>query len=216
MSHLHPWAHGPFDLLVHAEGHYCGTEDFDRRIALISFDNAVEVAITTYLSLHPIQRGNRTYKKDDVEKWMRNYHSKLDFVEEELKSRGVSWAVEKSYIIYAHEHRNEQYHGGSKGTPEKHVLKVIRSAALWIFGVLFDVPDPEKVLDQQMIARRPPPPPQPNKNHDNLIDDEYGLINVAGQPYRASELLFAIDDDAYRDVAKDLEDKAAKAAGGKP
>lgn len=216
MSHLHPWAYGPFELLFHAEDHYRGTGDFDRRIALISFDNAVEVAITTYLSLHPIQRGNRTYKKDDVEKWMRNYHSKLDFLDEELKSRSLPWAVEKSYIIYAHEHRNEQYHGGSKGTPEKHVLKIIRSAALWIFGVLYEVPDPDKVLDQEMIARRPPPPAQPDKNHNKLIDAEYGLINVAGQQYYASELLFAIDEDAYRDVAQDLEEKAAKAAGGKP
>jgi hypothetical protein len=48
---LPPWANGPFELLVHAEGHLRNGDDFDRRIALISFDNAIEVAITTYLTL---------------------------------------------------------------------------------------------------------------------------------------------------------------------
>lgn len=59
MTSMAPWATGTFELLVHAEGHLRGGEDFDRRIALISFDNAIEVAITTYLTLHPIQRGDR-------------------------------------------------------------------------------------------------------------------------------------------------------------
>src|SRR5438128_8915645 len=109
MNALPPWAKGPFELLVHAEGHLVDGEDFDRRMALISFDNAIEVAITTYLTLHPIQRGNRIYKNDDVEKWLRNYHSRLEFVEAELKARSQVWAVPQSHLIWAHEHRNEQY-----------------------------------------------------------------------------------------------------------
>ena len=46
---------------------------------MIGFDNAIELAITTYLSLHPIQRGGQTYKNEDVEKWSNNYHTKADF-----------------------------------------------------------------------------------------------------------------------------------------
>ena len=79
MTPLPPWANGPFELLVHAEGHLLGGEDFDRRIALISFDNAVEVAIATYLTLNPIQRGGRAYPRVDVDRWLNNYHTKLDF-----------------------------------------------------------------------------------------------------------------------------------------
>ena len=212
MTGLPPWAYGPFELLTHAEGHLREGDDFDRRIALISFDNCIEVSITTYLSLHPIQRGNRTYKKEDVEKWLRNYHSKLDFFDEELKARGISWSVERSYILWAHEHRNEQYHGGSKGTPEKLVLKVIRGAALWIFGVLFDVSAPEVVLEQEIIAHRPPVPPRPDDGYDRLIDEEYGMIELAGQSYYASEVLFAVDHVAYREVAETLRDEGLVAS----
>ena len=74
---LKPWAYGPFELLLHAELHLRNGDDFDRRIALISFDNAIEVAITTYLSLHPIQRQNRTYTRADVERWLENYHRSI-------------------------------------------------------------------------------------------------------------------------------------------
>ena len=85
MSNLQPWAIGPFELILHAEEHLRKGEDFDRRIALISFDNSIEVSITTYLSLHPIHRGNRSYKREDVERWLHNYHTKLEFLDCELQ-----------------------------------------------------------------------------------------------------------------------------------
>ena len=75
MSNIPPWANGPFELIVHAEGHLRDGEDFDRRIALISFDNAIEVAITAYLTLNPIQRSGRSYSKADIERWLANYHT---------------------------------------------------------------------------------------------------------------------------------------------
>ncbi len=119
MIALPPWTNGPFELILHAESHRRNGDDFDRRIALITFDDAIEVSVTTYLSLHPIQRGNRTYPKVDVDKWLQDYHSKLDFLDEEIKRRGLAWEVDRAHIVWAHDHRNEQYHGGRKGTPEK-------------------------------------------------------------------------------------------------
>lgn len=59
MTPLHPWANGPFELLVHAEEHLRLGEDVYRRIALIGFDNAIEIAIGSYLLLKPIQRGGK-------------------------------------------------------------------------------------------------------------------------------------------------------------
>jgi hypothetical protein len=191
---------------VHAEGHLSGGQDFDRRIALISFDNAIEVAITTYLTLHPIQRGNRTYPKEDVERWLDNFHSKLDFLDAELRARQRHWVVERAYIVWSHDHRNEQYHGGNKGTPEKNVLAVVRKAALWIFGVLFDVADVEQRLAEAIASASPPSPPQPVDNYDRAIDAEYGMIQVGGQSYYASEVLFSVDHTAYKVIGARLCD----------
>ncbi len=200
MSSLPPWANGPFELLLHAEGHLRAGEDFDRRIALISFDNAIEVAITTYLTLNPIQRGNRCYKNVDVEKWLNNYPSKLDFLDAELGTRKLDWEVEKNHILWAHDHRNEQYHGGMKGTPEKTVLLITRKAALWIFSLLFEVGDPGKLLESAISDLAPPTPPQRDESFDRAIDREYGMVEIGEQIFYASEVLFSVDYWGYRDV----------------
>lgn len=204
MSGIRPWAKGPFELLVHAEDHLRSGDDFDRRIALISFDNAIEVAITTYLSLHPIQRANRQYPKAEVEEWLANYHTKLDFLEMECASRSVQFEVDRPSIIWAHYHRNEQYHGGTKGTPELEVLKIIRESALWIFGLLFDVPDPEAELEREILARRPTSASERARSLDVAIDRKYGLIRVCEDDYYASEILHAVDPVAYRELGTRL------------
>lgn len=201
---LHPWAKGPFELLAHADGHLRGGDDFDRRIALISFDNAIEVTITTYLGLHPIQRQGRSYSNADVERWLNNYHTKLDFLGIELGKRNLPWEVDQSYIVYAHDHRNEQYHGGNKGIPEKDVLDLIRKAAIWIFATLFEVGDVETLLDLEYREHQPPSPPEPDESMNRAIDLKYDMIELAGQTLYASEVLFAVDYDAYKDIGSQL------------
>lgn len=182
MTSLPPWAEDPFYRLVIAEGHYCGREDHDRRAALIGFDNTIEVTIKTYLSLHPSQRGNRTYQRADVESWSRNYNGLLDFLEAELASRGQSWQVEKDHVLWVHQGRNEHYHGGS-GVPETRRLSLAREAAAWIFGLLFDVPDVELRLDEATRT------PQPEDADDETVDDE------------ALERRFEIDADLLPKIA---------------
>lgn len=204
MSGIRPWAKGPFELLLHAEGHLRNGDDFDRRIALISFDNAIEVAITTYLSLNPIQRGNRQYQRAQVEQWLINYHTKLDFLECECNARNLVLGIDRASVIWAHDHRNEQYHGGNKGTPEIEVLRIIRESALWIFGFLFDVPNPEEELENEILARGPVNPPERERRFDVAIDRKYGMIQVCEEDYYASELLFSVDPVAYRDLGARL------------
>jgi len=208
MSTLAPWANGPFELIVHAEEHLRSGDDFDRRIALISFDDAIEVAITTYLTLHPIQRGRREYSKAKCDEWLKNFHTKLDFIEEELAARALTWKVEKSHIVWAHDHRNEQYHGGKKGTPEQVVLAIARSAALWIFGVLFDVADAEAAVKEAVQATLPQILPLRKKEFDEAIDTAIDPVAFGDVTYTASELLFNTDYDAYRDLGASLAEDA--------
>ncbi len=204
MTPLPPWANGPFELIVHAESHLRAAKDFDRRIALISYDNAIEIAITTYLRLHPMQRGGREYERQDVEQWLKNYHTKLDFLEKEIELRAIPWTVERAYIVWAHDHRNEQFHGEPKGVPEESVLQIARTAALWIFSILFDVSDVESALEQAVRDQAPPSTPSREKRIDAAIDELYGVIELGEQSYDASELLFAVDYDAYRYIGEEL------------
>lgn len=204
---LRHWAHGPFELLCHAEGHLRAGEDFDRRIALISFDNSIEVSITTFLTLNPMLRGGRSYQRVSVDSWLNNYHSKLAFLDEELKVRSLPWNVSKEDIVWAHDHRNEQYHGGGNGTPEKRVLSVIRGAAFWVFGFLFDISDVEQEVADALAALQPKALPTRDGEIDRLLDNKHGLVEVAGRLRYTSEVLFAVDPVAYRDASSTEEDE---------
>lgn len=213
VSTLLPWAYGPFELLLHAEMHLRDGDDFDRRIALISFDNAIEVAITTYLSLHPLQRQNRTYKKEDVESWLENYHTKLEFLEEEAGQRSERMPVSKPEIVWYHNIRNDQYHGGVASIPQERDLMGIRKAALWTFSLLFDVADPAKLLDDHIAQNNKSLLPAKDGESDRLIDSEYDTIEIAGQIYYASEVLYGLDPVAYSEIAKNLKERPAEEDG---
>jgi hypothetical protein len=207
MSTVRNWARGPFELIVHAEGHLRVGDDIDRRMALISFDNAVEVSITSYLTLNPIHRGNVPYPNADVDRWQRNYHTKLDFIEEELRRRGgLPWKVERKDILWAHDQRNEQYHGGTGGVPGRRAIKTIREAAIWIFGLLFDVVDVEKAIEDEIaiLAGSEKPKPQRQLDYDKAIDGKHGLIKLDQSAYYMSEVLFAVDAEAYKEIGAKL------------
>lgn len=199
MNSLKPWTYGPFELIMHAELHLREGGDFDRRVALIGFDNSVEVSITTYLNLHPIQRGNRQYNNDDITRWLNNYYTKLDFIELEATNRGITLEVPKDEIAWYHKIRNDQYHGGITGVPDDRNLTGIRKAAICIFSILFDVSNMEMILDQaiQKKAVQQGGKPQRDGTLDKLLDMDNEEIIVAGEAYRLSEALFLIDPEAY-------------------
>lgn len=205
MSPLPPWALGPFEIILHAEMHYRNGEDFDRRVAIVGFDNAIEVAIHTYLNLHPIQRQNRTYQKADVEKWMDNFHTKIEFFETEVQSRGMTMVCDKAKFIWYHEVRNGQYHVGGATIPQARELDAIREAALWVFSVLFDAPNIASLLEQHLASQSTDNLPQRNDDDDRLIDREYGIVDLAGKPYHVSEVLHAFDAVLYSEAASDIK-----------
>lgn len=205
MTGIKPWAVGPFEMLYHAETHFLKGEDFDRRIALISFDNAIEVAITTYLALHPMQRGQRQYQRADIETWQRNYHTKLDFFYQEVGTRNLPELVEKADIIFYHQNRNDQYHNGGAGVPELHKLEGIRQAAIWIFSTLFDVTDTDTILREKVeAAKRDENPHIRELEKDRVIDSEHGMTDIAGISYYTSEILFNVDYQAYKEIGEEL------------
>lgn len=205
MTTLLPWALGPFELILHAETHYRIGEDLDRRIAIVGFDNAIEVAIHTYLNLAPIQRSNRTYIRKEVDGWLENFHTKLDFFEEEIKGRGLTPICTKAEFVWYHEVRNNQYHVGGATIPQERELDSIRKAAIWVFGVLFDVPDVEALLDAQLAIAPDNTLPARTPENDRIIDAEFGTVEIAGKIYYTSEALHACDAVLYSEVAAEIK-----------
>src|SRR6266849_1204387 len=103
MVALEPWVYGPLELIKHAEEHQQVSRDFDKRMALISYDNAIEVSISTYLQLHPTQRGGAEYQRDQVTRWLRDYHSLLDFFFDEfMRASGQTPSIARQTFIHYH------------------------------------------------------------------------------------------------------------------
>lgn len=213
MRQLKPWAYGPFEILLNAELHYRVGEDFDRRIAMIGFDNAIEVAITTYLSLHPMQRGNRQYPNVEVERWLSNYHTKVGFFFQECLTRQVAVVGQHDEFVWYHEVRNGQYHIGGATVPQRRELDGVRAAAMEVFAVLFEAPDVPALLDAHVAARTPPPLAPRTDADDRLIDDAYGMIEVVDRMEYASDVLYALDPERYREVALDLRSSEPETTG---
>jgi hypothetical protein len=207
MNTLTPWALGPFEILLHAETHFRQGEDLDRRIAIVGFDNAIELAIHTYLSLHPVQRQNKTYKKDEVEVWLENFHTKIDFFCQEVDKRGLRVECDKAMFIWFHEVRNGQYHVGGATIPQARELDGIRAAALWVFSVLFDVKDIISLIEQHLTTRPGDDLPKRTEDDDRAIDDQFGVVSVAGKRCYSSELIHRFDPVWYSELATELKER---------
>lgn len=205
---LKPWTRAAFSLILHAEEHRMIGDDFDRSIAHISFDNAIEVIIAIYLKLNPIQRKGKQYPKEDIRRWLTNFHTKLEFLEQEAQQRNYILKKPIDEIAYYHDIRNKQYHEGDSGIPVADDIYAIREAALDVFAMLFDIPDIEQVLDESIKEREAKDSDQKTRNDllDKLLDFDEEAVIVAGIPYPTSDLLFATDYDAYRAFEALLEE----------
>lgn len=156
---LKPWMRGPFELIRHAEGHLRAKGDTDRRIALIGFDNAIEVSIDVFVRLHPTARAGMEFSREVVDQALRSYHSKIRFLDNHVQTLQIPLSIPVDEIVWYHQLRNELYHAGNGMVPEEHVIEGARVAALAVFEALFglDVADLLGVerAELEHVARRP-------------------------------------------------------------
>jgi len=159
---MKPWAQLPFELIKHADEHAKSGNDFDRRMALIGFDNAIEVAIITYLSLNPIQRDNHQFPRNQVQEWQTNFHSKLRFLEHFVTAiLNQPMQYERDEIVFYHDIRNDMYHRGIGVVPAESHINGVRAIALWVFKTLFKTdaetllinPEPDSTSSTQIAVR---------------------------------------------------------------
>jgi len=136
-SQIPPWSQGPAELIRHALEHLARDGDTDRRLALIGFDNAIEVCVEAFVGLLPRQRGGLEIPRAEAEQALRNYHEKIRFLESYLTLRGLDLGVRIEHILWYHTLRNQLYHSGNGMTPEQRHVAGARDAALAVFRALF-------------------------------------------------------------------------------
>ena len=143
---LEPWEHKAFELIFHGETHYKNNTDYNKRMAYINFDNAIEVAISTFMYINTKPKGIRLYNIGDLEK-AKNYFDKLKIYEDYLniEKLPIIWSAEK--INHFHGQRNNLYHGASLFTPDMSELNAIRQISFWVFSTLFNKKNINELLE---------------------------------------------------------------------
>lgn len=142
-----PWVSGPKELLRHGLEHLRKGTDIDRRIAIISIDNAVELMIKTYLGLPPRVTGIKLSRKE-LQEISDSFSDLLDALEEYAGDKLVG--VELADIEWYHRIRNQLYHSGGGITVEMDQVQVYASIASSLMDSLFGV----KVVEPQ-VERAP-------------------------------------------------------------
>ena len=126
---------GPVELLQHAVDHLAQDSDFDRRIAFVSVDNAVEVTLRTYLGLPRRARGDEGPSRRKLSDASNSFPDLLDLTEEHAGSRLDG--VELADIEWYHRIRNTLYHQGNGITVDRrHVDAYLQIARILVSQLL--------------------------------------------------------------------------------
>lgn len=133
-----PWTGGPKELIQHAVDHLALGGDFDRRIAMISIDNAVELTIKTYLSLPERTRGTKGPGRKELEQASESFPDLLDLLEKHASQKIVGFNLDD--IEWYHRIRNQLYHSGNGITVEQAKVETYLEFAKGLFTSLFNAP----------------------------------------------------------------------------
>lgn len=132
-----PWASGPGEILKHGLSLLKSDSDTNRRLALISIDNAVELIVKTYLGLPARVIGIRI-PRAEIEEMSMSFPKLLDGLEKYCKDKMTG--IDLGEIEWYHRLRNELYHNGNGLTVERARVEVYSELAKTLFAALFGAP----------------------------------------------------------------------------
>lgn len=134
-SILPPWASGPSEILQHGLDLLKNDSDANRRLAMISIDNAVELIIKTYLGLPKRVNGLKIVRAE-YQEFSESFQKLLDALEKYDKERLGS--LDLGEIEWYHRLRNQLYHQGNGLTVERAKVEIYGQLAVSLFENLFD------------------------------------------------------------------------------
>lgn len=129
-----PWAAGPKEILEHGISLLRKDSDKNRRLALLSVDNAVELTIKTYLGLPKRINGINVPRKEYAE-FSESFPKLLDALEQYAAPK-IS-GIELGEIEWFHRLRNQLYHQGNGLTVDRDKVEIYSEIAKLLFESLF-------------------------------------------------------------------------------
>lgn len=129
-----PWASGSAEILKHGLDLLKKDTDSNRRLAMISIDNAVELMIKTYLGL-PKRVTGLNISRSDYQEFAENFTKLLDALEKHANTK--LGGIDLGEIEWYHRLRNQLYHQGNGLTVERDKVEVYAELANVLFENLF-------------------------------------------------------------------------------
>lgn len=130
----HPWASGPGEILRHGLALLKADSDTNRRLAMISIDNAVELMIRTYLGL-PNRITGLTISRREYQEISESFTAMLDAIEKHATAKLEG--IDPGLVEWYHRLRNQLYHQGNGLTVERDKVEVYAELANALFRNLF-------------------------------------------------------------------------------
>lgn len=128
-----PWASGPGEILQHGLQLLRKQGDANRRLAMISIDNAVELMVETYLGLPKRVTGLGITRKEIQE--IMTFPALLRALEKYAPQ--LLDGVDLGVIEWYHDLRNKLYHHGNGLTVERDIVEIYAELANVLFKNLF-------------------------------------------------------------------------------
>lgn len=139
-----PWSSGPGEILQHGLSLLRKDSDTNRRLAMLSIDNAVELMIKTYLGL-PKRVTGLNISRPKYAEFSESFPKLLDAMDEFASDKAAG--IDLGEIEWYHRLRNQLYHQGNGLTVELEKVQVYAALAKLLFKNLFgndlDVDDHE-------------------------------------------------------------------------
>ncbi|RZK65066.1 MAG: hypothetical protein EOO85_28840, partial [Pedobacter sp.] len=129
-----PWTNGPKEILKHGLDLIKKDSDTNRRLAIISIDNAVELMIKTFLGLPKRINGLKITRKE-YEEFSESFPRLLDALENHAPDKIIG--IDLGEIEWFHRLRNQLYHQGNGLTVEKSNVEVYAELANILFKNIF-------------------------------------------------------------------------------
>ena len=129
-----PWASGPGEILRHGLSLLSRDTDTNRRLAMISIDNAVELMIKTYLGL-PKRISGLSIARREYQAIAESFPALLDGLEKYAPDKLDG--IDLGTIEWYHRLRNELYHQGNGLTVERDKVEIYAELANLLFNNLF-------------------------------------------------------------------------------
>ena len=167
-------------MLKHAKDHLDREGDTDRRIALIGFDQTIEVCIDVFLKLHPKLRAGVQIEGDEKHRALRSFYSKIEFLEGHLETKDFDLGIPVEELVWFHTLRNEIYHSGNGMVPERKVVEDAYLAATKVYEAIFGIAPDVDGLDEAVSGELPPLRERPRGNSAEMdILNGYRLLEEA-------------------------------------